>query len=128
MERMSRKSVVYFCAAFLIALLGQSCASTKAFVSKTVNIKRSEGALAVEMGEKVSFPAPLPDYYPLKRRGGSEELIAKGWDLNKDGRLDQIDVLGLEGQVIERLYDFDGDGQIDLRKAVGAEKSQARTL
>jgi hypothetical protein len=40
----------------------------------------------------------------------------RGWDMDGDGRFELLEVLGPDGQVQARVYDFDGDGEIDLKK------------
>ena len=115
---------------FIVIIAGgvSSCASTQALVDKSLALVGGESGLRVKQGEVVRFPAPLPDYYPFISEGPSKRLIARGWDMNKDGRLDQIEVLGLEGQVILRLFDFDADGEIDQRQVVGKETQQDQVL
>ncbi|MDD9951462.1 MAG: hypothetical protein OXT67_07845 [Zetaproteobacteria bacterium] len=35
------------------------------------------------------------------------------WDINQDKRPDMVEVLDLEGKIIQRIYDFNFDGQPD---------------
>jgi hypothetical protein len=103
------------------ALTKMGCTTTQKIVEDSAELLNLRGGTLV-IGEKVEYPAPLPDYYPMFREKAPDNLIAKGWDMDKDGQLDKIDVLGLEGEVIETYFDFDRDGQVDLKESFGAKK------
>jgi hypothetical protein len=47
-----------------------------------------------------------------------------GWDFNRDGTIDVLDVLDRHGQPSHRLYDFDFDGIIDLNRTVNPPKTR----
>ena len=115
-------------ALLLVIPIGQSCTTAKTFVENSVETLTGQGGMEVVVGEVVSHPSPLPDYYPLTDKKRPQVLIAKGWDINKDGQLDQIEILDLDGQVMERLFDFDGDGQIDLRQQTKKTEKSLKSL
>lgn len=117
MERRCFKIWIFVLGAFTTA-----CSTTQQLVEDSAKLLSLNLSTEVVIGEKVSYPDPLPDYYPIIREKAPAELIAKGWDMDKDGRLDKVDVLGLEGEIIEQFFDFDRDGQIDLKESFGAEK------
>ena len=109
------------CTVLLVAF-ASACSTTQQIVEDSAKLLNLNSSSQIVIGEKVSYPAPLPDYYPIFREKFPNEIIAKGWDMDKDGRIDKIDVLGLDGEIIEQFFDFDRDGQIDLKESFGAEK------
>ena len=95
-----------------------------------------EGAMTGEThytlhrGETKIHPAPLPSETPImverfKPGGGSVTSEGfRGWDFNGDGKFEMVDVLGPEGRVEARLYDFDADGTIDEKTMTEALRRQ----
>lgn len=73
-------------------------------------------------GKTVIHPTPLPSETPIlvdwfDTEGNMKTTNGfRGWDFNGDGRFEMVEVLGTDGIVQARVYDFDGDGTTDLTK------------
>jgi hypothetical protein len=73
----------------------------------------------LEVGEKIPHPAPLPTETKIvvqwHLKNGETRRVEgfKGWDFNRDGRFEMVDVLNEDGTLQSRAFDFDGDGTID---------------
>lgn len=86
----------------------------------------------LQVGERVPHPAPLPDETKIlvKQHGQDGAVLARagfrGWDFNKDGRFEMVDVLNEDGSLQVRAFDFDGDGVIDEQKAAIKPKLAGR--
>jgi hypothetical protein len=51
---------------------------------------------------------------------GYEDVVPgfMGWDFDRDGRFEMLDILDVSGAVIQRVFDFDDDGQIDQSQSM----------
>jgi hypothetical protein len=69
-----------------------------------------------------SHADPLPDKQDIYTTWHYSDATSKrvlsyrGWDFNKDGRIDMLEVLALDGTPEAMAFDFDGDGKIDMLK------------
>lgn len=76
----------------------------------------------LRLGEPVINQNPLPTYTPIMvdwhyKNGAIKSNIGfKGWDFNKDGRLDMVEVVGNDGSIEKYVFDFDFDGEIDMEE------------
>jgi len=101
----------------IISILGTSCASTE----KTLGPdgKPLPTHFTLESGPAEKKANPLPDYIPIYVRSyAGDQLLGrqlgyKGWDFNKDGVIDMLEILDAKGQVLRRAYDWNRDGQVD---------------
>ena len=107
-----------FCALWLIiSILGASCASTEKTLSP--DGKPLPTHFTLESGPVEKKADPLPDYIPIFVQSyAGEKLISrhlgyKGWDFNKDGVIDMLEVLDTQGAVLRRAFDWDRDGTVD---------------
>jgi hypothetical protein len=102
----------------IICILGASCASTE---KKTLGLdeKLLPTHFTLESGPAEKKANPLPDYIPIYVRSyAGDQLLERqlgyrGWDFNKDGVIDMLEVLDAKGQVLRRAYDWNRDGQVD---------------
>jgi hypothetical protein len=73
-------------------------------------------------GKKVKNPKPLPDQTDIEvvwhySNGATTTVDGfRGWDLDGDERYDMVEVLNEDGTTQSYVYDFDGDGRVDLVK------------
>jgi len=78
-----------------------------------------------EVGESRIEEDPLPNLQPVYvMKSQVSELTRKrigykGWDFDKDGQLDMLQVLNLKGRQVATAFDFNGDGEIDMVSAGG---------
>lgn len=76
----------------------------------------------LEEGGIENYAEPLPNKQNIHvtwhySDGTSKRVLAyRGWDFNKDGRIDMLEVLALDGTPEAIAFDFDGDGVIDMLK------------
>jgi len=76
----------------------------------------------LKMGRQKRHPEPLPSETAIlverhDSKGGSRTNEGfRGWDFDGDGRFEMVEVLGEDGKVQAVVYDFDGDGTVDLKK------------
>ena len=79
-------------------------------------------AYDVKQGPWVAHNQPLPaeqnvfiDWY---YSDGSvvRQRAYRGWDFNADGRFDMLEALDAERKTSARLFDFTGNGKIDLER------------
>lgn len=101
----------------IISILGASCASTEKTLSP--DGKPLPTHFTLESGAVEKKADPLPDYIPIFVNSfAGEQLLSrhlgyKGWDFNKDGVIDMLEVLDANGQVVRRAYDWNRDGTVD---------------
>lgn len=89
----------------------------------------------ITVGKPVENQAPLPDMVPATvtvhfSDGTSKQYVGgRGWDINKDGQMDMIEVLDEAGQDRAYVFDFDADGRPDFVRVRGerTEKTEAET-
>jgi hypothetical protein len=98
-----------------------SCASLRGKDADPSDVKPTHYTLRLETEQK-QIP-PLPSYTPImvdwhyKSGEVVSKLGFKGWDFNGDKRFDMIQAVEDSGAG-ETVFDFDFDGEIDLRKLV----------
>lgn len=80
---------------------------------------RTRTYYVLRMGERVPQVAPLPAMTPILvdwyySDGSKESLVGfRGYDFSGDPRFEMVEVLGEDGLVLSRVFDFDGDGRVD---------------
>lgn len=73
-------------------------------------------------GKKTKYPKPLPDRTDIEiewyyANGASTTADGfRGWDVDGDDRYEMVEVLNADGSTQSFVYDFDGDGRVDLVK------------
>ena len=83
----------------------------------------------VVTGKPNLYRAPLPVRVPLAVRqelsDGSSLTDGRyrGWDVNRDGRVDVVERLDERGNLQSAAYDFDYDGNVDMVKHKASVKS-----
>jgi len=79
-------------------------------------------------GETIPAPNPLPSRTDIMvewhydDQSETTNLGYRGWDFDRDGQFDMVEVFGVDGVVQTRIFDFNGDGIIDDVKAVSADR------
>ncbi len=107
------------CTILLMGLHG-ACASTPEIESPVVQGPPKVVTENVILGVPQQLPRPLPVQYPVTLEqtmtNGSVKVDRgfRGWDVNRDGRLDILDVLDEHGQTLTSAFDFDFDGKVDM--------------
>lgn len=122
-QRVLGKPLVLIAAAvFDFSIL--SCATTPP-PSQVDPLTRTHCTL--QIGEKIPNPTPLPEEtkilvnWHLLNGSKVTSVGFRGWDFNRDGRYEMVDVLNEDGTLQARVYDFDGDGVIDDTTPVTGE-------
>ncbi len=73
-------------------------------------------------GNRTKYPKPLPDRTDIAiewhySNGATSTADGfRGWDLDGDDRYEMVEVLNDDGSTQSYVYDFDGDGRVDLVK------------
>lgn len=105
----------------LTAALG-GCAVTQTEEAPKVPLEPTKMGFELDQGALEANAEPLPDKQNIHAiwhytDGKSQRVLAyRGWDFNKDGRIDMLEVLALDGTPEAMAFDFDGDGTIDMLK------------
>jgi hypothetical protein len=109
----------------LMSVVATACASS-------AKDELDDGALkthyTLQVGAQVPHPAPLPTQtdifvkWHLKNGDTTTNRGFIGWDFNRDGRFEMVDVLNEDGSLQARVFDFDGDGTIDDTKMIASSK------
>lgn len=88
--------------------------------SAVVDVKaRSRTHYVLRLGEKTRHAPPLPAATPIfvdwYYSDGSQESVIGfiGYDFTNDARFEMVEVLGEDGAVLSRVFDFDEDGRVD---------------
>lgn len=117
---------------FILFISMEGCFGT---AEKSADEPVSRIHYTLENGETVNHPKPLPNEIPVYIKwhmsdGSVEKLLGfRGWDFNRDGKFEMLEILNEDGSIQSYSYDFDGDGNIDavadaatnqLRKASGS--------
>ncbi len=111
------KPALRYAQGLLISILGVACASTEK--TQGPDGKLLPTHFTLESGAVEKKADPLPDYIPIFVNSYAGETLLerhlgyKGWDFNKDGVIDMLEVLDAKGQVLRRAYDWNRDGQVD---------------
>lgn len=112
----------------LLVVLGALCGCVTDKPEGPEGAERTHYTL--KQGQKTSNPRPLPDQTDIAvewhySNGATTTADGfRGWDLVGDGRYEMIEVLNEDGSTQSYVYDFDGDGRVDLvkDKALEAKK------
>lgn len=102
----------------IISILGFGCVSTEK--AQQPDLKLIQTHFILEPGPVETQAGRLPDYFPIYAKifAGEQvldrKLVFRGWDFDKDGAIDMVEVLDKQGQVLRQAYDWNHDGQIDL--------------
>jgi hypothetical protein len=110
------------------ALSGVSCTTITGAIQGPKEPERLYYVL--RPGNPVPTPSPLPTHtdihveWHFDDQSTSTALGYRGWDFDRNGRFDMVEVFDSQGQVQTRIFDFDGDGVIDETKS-GQEMSHA---
>lgn len=75
----------------------------------------SAGWNSADLGVQMSFKK-----FFIVSEAGERYLAFVAFDVNQDQRIDGLEVYDKTGAVVEKWYDFDGDGGVDMK--VGASK------
>ncbi len=68
---------------------------------------------------------PLPNLQPvyitnnLPSETAEPQLGYRGWDFDKNGRIDMLEIIDLNGNQVSSVFDFNGDGKLDLMRRGG---------
>lgn len=98
----------------LISILAGSCASTKN------DEPPKPDHFVLEKGPIIVAGSPFPNQHPIYARIYAGEkllerrLAYRGWDMDRDGKIDMLEYLDSAGKVIRKTYDFNRDGTIDV--------------
>lgn len=101
---------------FAICSLVCGCQTTKKASEEAEKIQ-----FVIEKGAIEPNTGAIPQYIPVyvKTMKGQEvvdkKLGYRGWDFNKDGRIDMLEILDDKGLVSTTAFDFDLDGTVDLK-------------
>ena len=104
----------------LLVLLG-ACATEKKEVPPSP-MEVTEQGFVLEQAPMKPYAEPLPDKQDVfvtwhYTDGSTKRVLAyRGWDFNKDGRVDMLEVMALDGTSEAMAFDFNGDGKIDMLK------------
>ena len=77
----------------------------------------------LRLGPKHPQARPLPDETDILIEwhysdGSTTRTVGfRGWDFDRDGRFEMVEVLDPSAHVTRRVLDFDGDGRIDVIQA-----------
>jgi len=118
MGRAGRSGLVGLAVVTSVVWLAAGCASD-----------RQQGAsepvrtyYTLRAGAFMPHQAPLPNATDIlvtwhDSKGASREVLGfRGWDFEGDGRFEMIEVLGQNGTPTAYVYDFNGDGRVDVTK------------
>ena len=103
----------------LVALFIAGCTGDK---KVDEDLPPSKTHYTLKVGEKINHGAPLPSQSQIMvtwhMSDGTTNKVHgfNGWDFNKDGRYDMVEVLDEKGKVQNLVFDFDGDGVVDAVK------------
>lgn len=81
-------------------------------------------------GKKTTHVSPLPDQTDIMVDWHYSNGAVKtnegfrGWDMDKDDRYELVEVLNDDGTTQAYVFDFDGDGRVDLVKDVKETKNK----
>jgi len=101
----------------IIGLVGCST-SEKPKLVESNDLKPTHYTL--RLGEVTENKNPLPRYTPIlidwhyKNGAVKSKLGYKGWDFNRDGRFDMVQILKEDSTVDYTVFDFDFNGTIDM--------------
>ena len=80
-------------------------------------------------GDTIPAPKPLPSRTDIMvewhydDQSETSNLGFRGWDFDRDGQFDMVEVFSADGAVQTRIFDFNGDGVIDDVKAASGEQA-----
>lgn len=105
---------------YLILALVSSCAtSQKTDVTGDEKIAPGPAFYVLREGETIDHPLPLPHQtkilvdWTYSDGAKRSKVQFKGWDVNRDGRFDMVEVLDDAGKPVGWAYDFNGDSVVD---------------
>lgn len=105
---------------FLVGLVGIGCSSSPK--SNLSDPKVTVTETSVLVGKPNLYRDPLPVRVPLAIRedlsdgSSSTDDRFRGWDVNRDGRVDVVEKFDERGNLQSAAYDFDYDGKVDMVK------------
>lgn len=104
----------------LILAIVSSCAtSQKTDVADDEKMAPGPAFYVLREGEKIDNPSPLPHQtkilvdWTYSDGAKRSKVQFKGWDVNRDGRFDMVEVLDHAGKAVGWAYDFNGDSVVD---------------
>lgn len=98
----------------LITILAVACASTEK------DEVLAPDHYVLENGPIIVAGSPFPNQHPIYANlyAGDKllerRLAYRGWDMDHDGKIDMLEYLDTNGQVIRKTYDFNRDGGVDV--------------
>lgn len=110
---------VFFCLGAL------SCTTVTSMIDDSKGPERMYYVL--RPGDTVPAPRPLPNRTDIlvewhyDDNSETSNLGFRGWDFDRDGQFDMVEVFGADGAVQTRIFDFNGDGIIDDVKSASGE-------
>jgi len=117
MEKLGRFAI---CSLLSATLLHTACASNEKANPAATQEAVVTGYFAVNDGHVVRYPDPLPNkiQYQVDWHDSGLSVPANkryvGWDFNKDGRPDMLEVKNGDGSGQIYYFDFDNDGHVDV--------------
>ena len=82
-----------------------------------------QGRYVVSADSVKRNPRPLPNLVSFNVRWKSDageiptKKIYRGWDVDRDGQIDMLEVTDKNDMNPQYFFDFNGDGKIDMRRS-----------
>ncbi len=118
MNRIAKKTAVF--SALITGLLTAGCSLDEKPKAKEAIDPNQPTHYTISVGPTQGYQDPLPNYVPIfvdwhLAGGGLKQTLAyRGWDFDKDGRLDMVEVLNKDQTKAAFVFDFDRDGHVDM--------------
>jgi len=109
-----------------IAVLS-SCSTLKATLTSS-KPKAGPAFYVLREGQRIEQRPPLPDRMDIGvnwtySNGDKTKESFRGWDFDRDGQFDMLEVVDQAGAPVSWSYDFDGDALIDVVELPGSSPS-----
>lgn len=112
----------------LAAIAGLSSCSTLKATLNTSKPKAGPAFYVLREGQRIDQRPPLPDRMDIGvhwtySNGDKTKESFRGWDFDRDGQFDMLEVVDQAGTPVSWAYDFDGDALIDIVELPGSSRS-----
>lgn len=112
----------------LAALAGLSSCSTVKATLISSKPKAGPAFYVLREGQRIEKSPPLPDRMDIGvnwtySNGEKTNGSYRGWDFDRDGQFDMLEVVDQHGARLSWAYDFDGDALIDVVELPGSSPS-----